>query len=270
MRIGKRKSSDFLERLVDVESYRSVGRFFQVYDRPVKALVSEILSLGSYPRKMGIKTPMGRQEVTLYSVADFSTLNLVFCRQDYLAPKPFETVVDIGSNIGLSSLYWLTRNPDSFVYAYEPSPFSMERLRENLKAFEGRYSAKPAAVSDFSGQAQLGIEASGVYSSLDLVSANSVTCECVHINDVLEEALTERGFIDILKVDSEGHELRSIKAIDPSFWPYIACVNTDARGCGEFIPQGFERTVVSSAERFYNKPSQPKIHSPLAQVATSS
>lgn len=255
MKIGKRKSSDFVERLVDIESYRSVRRFFKVYDRPVKALVSEILSLGSYPCAKSVKTPIGRQSIELFSIADFSTLNLVFCRQDYFSTPRLKTVVDVGSNIGISSLYWLTRDADCFVYCYEPSPISMARLLSNLQGFEGRYDAKPMAVSDFSGTAQLGIEASGVYSSLDLVSANSVTCECRHINDVLEEALSQRGHIDVLKVDSEGHELRTIQAIDPSFWQYISCVNTDARGCGEFIPQDFQRSIVSSAERFY-RPSQ--------------
>jgi FkbM family methyltransferase len=251
MRIGKRNPSAFIQRIIDIESYRSVNRFFKVYDSPVKALTSEILSLGEYPCKKVIKTPIGKQTVNLYSISDFSTLNLVFCRQDYFVPQQFKTVVDIGSNIGLSSLYWLTRNSDSYVYCYEPSPISMERLLGNLTAFQGRYKASPAAVSNFNGTAELGIEESGVYSSLDLVSANSVTCECRHINDVLEEALTERGQIDILKVDSEGHELRTIEAIDRSFWPYISCVNTDARGCGAFIPGEFKSTIVSSAERFY-------------------
>ena len=44
--------------------------------------------------------------------------------------------VDFGSNIGISALYFLTRNPSVQVYLFEPVPSNIERLRENLKGYE--------------------------------------------------------------------------------------------------------------------------------------
>jgi hypothetical protein len=44
-------------------------------------------------------------KIKIYSVDDFSTLNLVFCRQDYINLNNKRIVVNIGSNIGITTLY---------------------------------------------------------------------------------------------------------------------------------------------------------------------
>jgi FkbM family methyltransferase len=253
MKIGKRTIKTLTARMLDPSSYVAIPNFFQVYDNPIGAILTEVLSLGSYPCSVNIKTPIDKQKVKLWSVSDFSTLNLIFCRRDYYVPNNLSTVVDIGSNIGLSSLYWLTRNNGSFVYCYEPSPISFKRLLENLKDFAGRYSAYQDAVSDFNGKAQLGLEESGVYSSLDLKTENFVECKVIHINELLEKVCSERGNIDVLKIDSEGHELRTIKAIDKSFFSYIGVINVECCGASGYIPQEFHYSVVTSAERYVRR-----------------
>jgi FkbM family methyltransferase len=253
MKIGKRSPRQFIKRLVDVNSYKSVGKFYQVYDNPTKYFIEEVFSLGTYPRQVRLKTPIGKSEVKLYSPADFSTLNLVFCRCDYYVPPQFSTVIDIGSNIGLSALYWLTRNPDSFVYCYEPSPISKQRLIENLQPFTNRLAISGAAVSDFNGTANLGIEDSGVYSSLNITGDRTVECQVIHINDILKDVIEKHGIVDILKIDSEGHELQTIAAIDPSYWQHIKCVNTDCKEARDIIPKDFIVSSVGSADRFYKE-----------------
>ena len=261
MKIGKRSLSVFIDRLTDVHNYKAISGFMRIHPRPVRAIVDEVFSMGSYPRTAEVRTPIGQCKVRLYSPADLSTLNIIFCRQDYDTPEHLGTIVDIGSNIGLSALYWLTRNPTSIVYCYEPSPISYERLLSNLSPYGQRVVSHQAAVSDFTGTAQLGLEESGVYSSLDLRTANHVDCEVVHINDVLDRVLARHERVDVLKIDSEGHELRTIKAIRPEFWKRIMCLNTDCKGAAQFVPPGFHYSSVSSAERFtrkgvWSKPSE--------------
>ena len=236
---------------MDGSNYRAIPRFFTVHHRPVRVLLDDVFSRGPYPRAIGIKTPMGPVSVRLFSSADLSTLNLVFCRQDYLAPDGMKVAVDVGSNIGLSSLYWLTRNADTFVYSFEPAPTSYERLVDNLRAFEGRFDAQCAAVSNFTGTARLGIESSGVNSSLERPSDVSVECRVVHINDILERALARHGRIDVLKIDSEGHEARTLEAIPSEYWERIRCVNIGCHGASDSIPKTFNRSQVASAERFW-------------------
>jgi len=250
MRIGRRRLRAFRRRLFDGSNYRAIPRLFQVHDRPLRVLLEDAFSLGRYPRTMTIRTPTGPVSVQLFSAADLSTLNLVFCRQDYYAPPDSQVVVDIGSNIGLSSLFWLTRNPTTSVYCHEPAPISYDRLVANLRPFQGRFEARRVAVSDFQGEARLGIEPSGVNSSLELASADSVACQVVHINEVLEPVLARHGRIDVLKIDSEGHEFRTLQAIAPEQWSRIRCVNIGCHGAAKFIPKEFRYSRVASAERF--------------------
>jgi FkbM family methyltransferase len=251
MRIGRRSLGEFVRRLLDGNSYKAVPRFFAVHDRPTRTLVEEVFSLGHYPRMVTINTPRGVVDVRLFSAADLSTLNLIFCRQDYYTPENTRTVVDVGSNIGLSALYWLTRNDASYVYCYEPSPISHARLVENLKPFEGRFVAHLEAVSNFSGWADLGLEPSGLLSSLDLKTDNSVRCQVIHINEILAPVIEQHGHIDVLKIDSEGHELRTLEAINPRYWDYIRCVNVDMKGASSYIPRNFHYSPIPTAERFW-------------------
>jgi FkbM family methyltransferase len=251
MKIGRRRLYVFWRRLKDRNNYKAVREFLKVHQRPLRILFEEVFSLGTYPRTVTIKTPTGPVSVQLFSAADMSTLNLVFCRHDYYLPQNTRVVVDIGSNIGLTTLYWLTRNTESFVYCYEPAPVSYDRLMHNLRAFSGRFLARRAAVSDFNGSATLGMEPTGVDSSLELKSNHSVTCQVVHINEVLETALDQHGHIDVLKVDSEGHEQRTFQAIAPEYWKFIRCVNVGCRGASGPIPPEFKHDDVGSAERFW-------------------
>lgn len=251
MKIGRRRPGEFLRRITDLSNYTALGKMFMVHRNPVKAVFEEVFSLGRYPRTVTIRTPTGSEKVGLFSPADMSTLNLIFCRGDYYMPKGAKVIVDIGSNIGLSALFWLTRNDESYVYCYEPSPVSYERLERNLHTHLNRVSLNRAAVSDFAGMVRLGLEPSGVYSSLDLVSDMSVECKVVHINDVLEKALQRHDSIDVLKVDSEGHEIRTLKAIKPEYWNRIRCVNVDTREAASIIPKEFHHSHVASADRFW-------------------
>jgi FkbM family methyltransferase len=251
MRIGRRRFRAFRRKLLDGSNYKAIPRFFDVHDHPIRVLFEDAFSLGGYPRTITIKTPTGQVEVQLFSAADLSTLNLIFCRQDYYVPENTRVVVDVGSNIGLSALFWLTRNNQSYVYCHEPSPASYDRLVNNLRPFQGRFVARREAVSNFRGVATLGIETSGVNSSLELRSPNSVACQVVHINEVLEPVLQQHGQIDVLKVDSEGHEFRTLQAIAPEYWKQIRCVNIGCHGASEFIPKDFQYSRVASAERFW-------------------
>jgi FkbM family methyltransferase len=251
MRIGRRRLTGFGKRLLDGSNYSAVPRFFRVHRHPVRVLIQDVFSIGSYPRTLAVKTPTGVVSAQLFSPADLSTLNLVFCRQDYYLPEDTKVVVDIGSNIGLSSMYWLTRNRESRVYCYEPAPTSYERLLGNLRPFEGRFEAHCEAVSNFHGSASLGIEASGVNSSLERKSADSVKCQVVHINEVLEPVLRRHGRIDVLKVDSEGHEFRTFQAVDQEYWKHIRCINVGCHGVAESIPKDYRYSKLASAERYW-------------------
>ena len=121
MKIGRRNIGIFLARSFSVQNWKAMTMFKKVHTEPLKSIYQELFSVGKYPRLIKFKSPTGLHEVKLYSPNDFSTFNLIFCRQDYFTTNNFKTVVDIGSNIGISAVFWLTRYYQSKVYCYEPS-----------------------------------------------------------------------------------------------------------------------------------------------------
>ena len=172
-----------------------------------------LFNTGSYPRRIKIRTPLGLISPGLYSYHDLLTVNEIFCREDYPAPNDIKVVVDIGSNIGISALYFLTRNKCSKCYLFEPVPENTRKIRSNLKQFNGRFDLNEAAVADRSGTLEFGVETTGRYGGLDVETGQTIKVECIHINDVLKRVLRENKRIDILKLDIEGAEIATMNAI---------------------------------------------------------
>jgi FkbM family methyltransferase len=55
-------------------------------------------------------------------------------------------VIDCGANIGLSTLYFLTRFPNAHLIAIEPDPDNFKMLAGNTAGFSGRKTLLQAAV----------------------------------------------------------------------------------------------------------------------------
>jgi FkbM family methyltransferase len=143
------------------------------------------------------------------------TVHEVFCREDYPAPGDpgGGAVVDVGSNIGISALWFLTRSPTVIVSCFEPVPENVARLTDNLAPFAGRWSVEEVAVDAAGGEVEFGVEATGRYGGIDVATGRTMNVRCRPIAEVLDEALAEAGRIDVLKIDTEGAELRTVAAI---------------------------------------------------------
>jgi len=256
MKIGRRDIYTFIRRIFSIENLKAIIKFKNVHINPLKSIYEEIFSSGKFPRKLKFKTPTGNQEIEIYSSQDFSTFNLIFCREDYYTPNNFKVVLDIGSNIGTSTIYWLTRNSYNKVYCYEPSIENFKKLEKNLKIFESRCFLNNAAVSNYNGNGYLNLEKTGTYSSLNENKKgheyfDKEKVNVVHINTCLEKILKENNQIDILKIDNEGEELRTVSSIDQKYWKYINSISIDGNNMREHIPSNFIDSKVGSAQRFY-------------------
>ncbi len=158
--------------------------------------------------------------MTLYTRHDLLSLNEIFCRLDYGNDAP-QVVVDVGANVGLASLFWLTRRPDSRVFAYEPNPRNVERLRESLQAFADRVEVVEAAVATFAGTAEFVADDTGRYGRLRDGSLEGFVFEVrtVALEDELERICAVVGKpVDLIKLDTEGTErtlLNSLSAPHP-------------------------------------------------------
>jgi FkbM family methyltransferase len=185
----------------------------RVYSRPFDAIVRYLLRRGTYPATMQLNTPLGLAAVTLYSHHDLLTVNEIFCRHDYPADADDRVVVDFGSNIGLSAVWFLTRGPETFTYLFEPLPVNVVRLRRNLSPFEGRFAVQQIAVGVQNATVDFGVEPSGRYGGVGARTGQSVSVTCRDANEVLREILEAHRRIDVLKIDIEGTERELVERI---------------------------------------------------------
>jgi FkbM family methyltransferase len=208
-------------------NYLALARMGRLYERPMQAASQYFLGRGQYPCSIRVRTPCGPQEITLFTSQDAMTVHEIFCRQVYRSLPAPEVVVDLGSNIGISALYFLTRSPSTYCDLYEPDPRNIERLLRNLRGFASRFTIRQTAVWDKEGMLTLIREPTGRYGSLKdntwlgmnpdkRVETDRIDVQVEHVNAVLDRTLSERGRVDLLKIDTEGCEVDTLRAIDPS------------------------------------------------------
>lgn len=124
-----------------------------------------------------------------------------------LSPK---VILDIGSNIGASIIYFHRRFPDAKIYGFEPHPDTFRILQKNvgqtagvaifnygLGGSQGRVAARADEVNY------------GAFSTRGVFKdrghpAMTVECEVRRLDDVLRELGIAQ--IDLLKIDCEGAE----------------------------------------------------------------
>lgn len=152
--------------------------------------------------------------------SDFAVFNQVFIAEEYkplillasLNNVKVHTVVDLGANIGLTSIFLSTKYPNSKVYALEPHLGNYEMLRENISinALENIKTLRLALwheagdvtlANDFADQREWANRISDTSSGTS-VPANTLDFICKR--EKIEK-------IDVLKIDIEGAEVAILK-----------------------------------------------------------
>jgi FkbM family methyltransferase len=128
-------------------------------------------------------------------------------------------IIDCGSNIGLSVIFFKRTFPQSRITAFEPDKRNFEILNKNLNAFQfkdielvNKAIWKENAVLRFNSFASVGSKLS---SSQDSTSHNTIAVEAVALSNYLKEP------IDFLKIDIEGAEYEVLSSCEP----YLKNVN---------------------------------------------
>jgi len=253
--VGGRPLSRVWQALGEPRHYRALGNMLRRYPRPLDAVARYVFGRGGYPAHVEVRTPEGRVRPRLYSRHDMLTLNEVFCRLDYEIAGPARAVVDVGSNIGLSALYFLTRPSRPFCYLYEPDPRNVARLRDNLGTYADRWELAEAAVGARAGRVRFATEPTGRYGRVGGdADAAALMVECLAINHVLEHALTRAGTIDLVKIDTEGLELETVRAMDPALLRRVRAIVVEAEPDEPLHPALFTQRQYGSVCRLTRRP----------------
>lgn len=206
MQVAGRSIGKIAGSVLQRRHYVAARNMVKVYEHPVDIFRRYLTGAGEYPTTVRLRTPLGWVSLRLYTAHDLLTVNEIFCRSDYQAGPDDRVIVDFGSNIGISATYFLSRNPDAFVYLFEPLPRNISRLHDNLRPFEGRYALQEVAVSTSAGEVEFGWEETGRYGGVDAAFGNTLTVKSVDSQQVLRDIVEKHGHIDILKIDIEGLE----------------------------------------------------------------
>jgi FkbM family methyltransferase len=259
--IGGRSLERWRTGLLDPRTYKSAANMLRISADRRDFARRYYLGAGSYPAVVGVRTPIGLIELTVYSFDDVQTVNEIFMREDYLARRDARVVVDLGSNIGISAAYFLSRDPRVRCFLYEPVPRNIERLRANLAGFEDRYELHSVAVADGNGEVTFGIEPTGRYGGIGIQTGEDIRVRCEHINDVLDDVLARADEIDVLKIDTEGAEAATVYAIRPDHLDRIRVIYLETHAPVPAHPERFDHSYYNATSRLTRRADRARMGS---------
>jgi FkbM family methyltransferase len=219
MNIGGRDIGRISRGLIQRRSWSTLVNMLHLYERPLGVIRRYLLSGGRYPHTFRLRSPKGSIPITAYTSEDLLTINEVFCRHDYPVVVSDRTIVDFGSNIGVSAFYFLTYAPDCFVYCHEPLPTNCERLRKMLQGSETRYNLQIAAITTEQGHVDFAYEPTGRYGAVGKcgggvnVASGTIEVDALRASDVIADILEAHDWIDLMKIDIEGLERNVLLSI---------------------------------------------------------
>ena len=177
------------------------------------------LSIGNshlVTKKISVAIPVSGYEISLrLHTTDIPTFNQIFIRCEYETenlPDSANTVVDLGANIGLATVFFGLKYPETKILSVEPDESNYVEMVTNTAALGGRSQKEHAAVWVRDGLINLHTESEdgspfgewGVQVS-EAPSQKRTLTRCFKLSTLLDRAGLDT--VDILKVDIEGAEL---------------------------------------------------------------
>lgn len=166
---------------------------------------------------------------------DIYTFNEVFAEEVYGLIRrrlpDVRTVIDLGANIGLSSIYFLAHYPAARVLAVEPDPQNFALLTENLASYVNQKRATVVQGALWASDGPVVFErpsAPGHVNQGAVVGSGEGNASERHFvvpGWTMPTLLTQAGFdrVDLLKVDIEGGEEHLFKG-DASWLDRVGCL----------------------------------------------
>lgn len=234
----------------------------RVYQQPVRCLLWRyVLGHGSYPATVRLRTRPGViLDVGIRSHYDLLTVQEVFLWECYPCRGDERLVLDLGANIGISMLYFLTQASACQVIGVEPLERNSAQAAVNLAPYSHRSRVINAAVMDYDGAVDLGVEETGRYSGIAFNGGEVQTVKCVDINALVREALTASSRIDLVKIDVEGAEGAILRGLNDRLYEHIDAIAVE----GEDVPfehlanLGFQHSLHQSGVHWFSRTVVPR------------
>lgn len=212
------------------------------------------------PQRFLSTTPLARQQLTLRlksgstircRINEFIAFVEIFVLKDYDLPgydwQLVRTIVDVGANIGIATVWFSERTKDARILAVEPSPVALPVLQANLglNRLNDRVSVLPLALGATAGVGYLRASASSVETRLTSTSVPYAKTDPSVYVTTLEQVMSDwkLSSVDILKLDCEGAEYETLLSVDPAVLRRIGTIVGEYHQVDKYEPSDLKRRL---------------------------
>jgi FkbM family methyltransferase len=166
----------------------------------------------------------GRSIISIPAPVSAQVFTNIWIRHVYPTPKPGDVVLDLGTNIGMFSLYALNHGAKS-VHCVEPCPDSVNRIKKHFKewGFTDRANIMQAGVAAQAGEGFVPATTSVANTVTSEAKADMVKVPLLDVATLLDSLQPRPTYI---KCDVEGNEVPLIQRLITS--PALSSVHTIA------------------------------------------
>ena len=162
-------------------------------------------------------------------------------RSEYYFPEKIkpEVILDIGGNVGITSIYLASIFPNATIYTFEPLLENFKILQKNteqygnIKVFNIGLGSKNGSFKVFLSDDSENFGGVSFYSEGEGNKTESYTeCKVRNINDVIQEL--NISAIDLMKIDTEGSEYDILSCLNDEILRSIFWITGELHGNRDF------------------------------------
>lgn len=210
-------------------------------------LLFKYIKLAAFSENKHIKLRNGFKIYVSPHNMDLLTVIVVFCKRDYGIIKKGSTVIDIGANIGIFSLFAAYMGAEK-VFAFEPNKAAYKYLLQNVRENNLEKVIVPINMA-VTGNDNAAVKIPLAYSPQNKTQScidEELCSEYEIINTISLKGILERysiNHVDMLKLDCEGAEYEIIHAAKASTFFKIKDIRMEYH-------QGSVNTLVSNLKKY--------------------
>jgi len=208
-----------------------------------------------------IKLKNGYKIFLSSSKHDISTFIVIFCKKEYGIWNDKKTVVDVGANIGIFSMYAFCCGAEK-VYGFEPNKESFATIQKNIEAnnLGDRWIVSNAGIGAVSGSVIYIPKKSSPGNVARKDAGNNQQMFDAMPTISLEDYIAEHKLdkIDLLKVDCEGGEYEMLPSLSSESAASIKSIMLEFHGSETPIRDWFKQNNFSIT-RYWPSPDEKNL-----------